>query len=95
MKIHVPILFFAVVAICGFIRGRLEIQFHTGIDFEITALTALVLALLAAYVAVAIKKKCARQIKPSALRKMIFAYNSANQHEPQNLVFLPLLFTAL
>ena len=56
IQIHVPILISGIVAICGLIRARMEIQFHVEIDFEIAALSVLLLALVTAYIAATMEK---------------------------------------
>lgn len=64
MKIHVPILISGIVAICGLIRARLEISFHSELDFEIVALAVLLLALVTSYIAASMKKGMTHWVRP-------------------------------
>jgi hypothetical protein len=49
-RIQAPILISGVIAICGLIRARLEVQFHYEINYEILALAVLLLALIVSFI---------------------------------------------
>jgi hypothetical protein len=55
-RVQVPIILSGIMAICGLIRARMEIQFHSEINYEIMSFSALLFILLVAYI-LAVKKK--------------------------------------
>jgi len=49
-RIQIPILASGLIAICGLIRAQMEIQGHNEINYEISALTILLILMVTAYI---------------------------------------------
>ncbi|HMK56864.1 MAG TPA: hypothetical protein VK448_09535 [Dissulfurispiraceae bacterium] len=56
-RIQIPIIVSGVMAICGLIRARMEVQFHSEVNYEIIALAFLLFALIAAYYKAVVQKR--------------------------------------